>query len=53
MTIDSPISSVAIIGGGAAGAATLNSLIAANYFSKIRLFERKDKAGGLWYVAPI
>lgn len=50
MTIDSPIRSVAIIGGGAAGAATLHSLIAENYFSKIRLFERKDKAGGLWYV---
>lgn len=50
MTIDSSIRSVAVIGGGAAGAATLHSLVAENYFSKIRLFERKDKAGGLWYV---
>lgn len=50
MTIDSSIRSVAVIGGGAAGAATLHSLVAENYFNKIRLFERKDKAGGLWYV---
>lgn len=50
MTIDSSIRSVAVIGGGAAGAATLHSLVAESFFSKIRLFERKDKAGGLWYV---
>lgn len=50
MNIDTSICSVAVIGGGAAGAATLHSLVAENFFNKIRLFERKDKAGGLWYV---
>ncbi|ODV82408.1 FAD/NAD(P)-binding domain-containing protein [Suhomyces tanzawaensis NRRL Y-17324] len=42
------ISSVAIIGAGPAGLVALDALIREEKFSNIRLFERKQEAGGSW-----
>lgn len=41
---------VAIIGGGASGAITLDSLVQENHFEKITLFERRDVLGGIWVL---
>ncbi|TVY55908.1 Thiol-specific monooxygenase [Lachnellula cervina] len=46
------IKSVAIIGAGAAGAATAAALKAENYFDRIRVFERRETAGGTWIHDP-
>ncbi|ETS80858.1 hypothetical protein PFICI_08387 [Pestalotiopsis fici W106-1] len=48
MPQESRIKSVAIVGGGAAGAVTAAALKAENYFDKITVFERREKAGGTW-----
>ncbi|KAL2880600.1 hypothetical protein SGCOL_003973 [Colletotrichum sp. CLE4] len=42
------IKSVAIIGAGAAGAVTAAAFKAEDYFEKIRVFERRESAGGTW-----
>lgn len=42
------IKSIAIIGGGPSGLIALDALIRENTFSKIKLFERRDQAGGCW-----
>lgn len=42
------IKSVAIIGAGASGVITAAALKAENYFEKIRVFERRETAGGTW-----
>ncbi|KAM0815545.1 hypothetical protein AB5N19_01344 [Seiridium cardinale] len=42
------IKSVAIVGGGAGGAVTAAAFKAENYFQKISVFERREKAGGTW-----
>ncbi|KAF8856860.1 FAD/NAD(P)-binding domain-containing protein, partial [Acephala macrosclerotiorum] len=42
------VKSVAIIGAGAAGAITAAAFKAENYFEKIRVFERRETAGGTW-----
>ncbi|KAF5211376.1 putative thiol-specific monooxygenase [Clavispora lusitaniae] len=41
---------VAIIGGGASGAITLDSLVQENSFDEIVLFERRDVLGGIWVL---
>ncbi|KAF2801886.1 FAD/NAD(P)-binding domain-containing protein [Mytilinidion resinicola] len=47
--IDSkPIKSVAVIGAGAAGVITAAALSREKYFDTIRVFERRDGAGGTW-----
>ncbi|KAL0944570.1 thiol-specific monooxygenase [Colletotrichum truncatum] len=46
------IKSVAIIGAGAAGAITAASFKAEDYFEKIRVFERRESAGGTWIYDP-
>ncbi|RDW78252.1 hypothetical protein BP5796_06104 [Coleophoma crateriformis] len=43
-----PIKSVAIIGAGASGAITAAAFHAENYFDRIRVFERRETAGGTW-----
>lgn len=43
----SQIKTIAIIGGGASGAISLDSLIQENRFD-ITLFERRDRPGGVW-----
>lgn len=45
-----PIRSVAIIGGGASGAISLDSLVSQNCFSQIVLFERRSCFGGVWVL---
>jgi cation diffusion facilitator CzcD-associated flavoprotein CzcO len=45
-----PIKSIAIIGAGPAGAITVDALSQEQAFDKIRLFERREKAGGCWSV---
>lgn len=42
------VDSIAIIGGGASGAISLDSLIKEDAFEKITLFERREKLGGIW-----
>lgn len=42
------IKSIAIIGGGPSGLITLDALIREKKFDNIRLFERRDQAGGCW-----
>ncbi|KAH7303847.1 hypothetical protein B0I35DRAFT_455032 [Stachybotrys elegans] len=42
------IESVAIIGAGASGAITAAALQAERYFKRIRVFERRETAGGTW-----
>lgn len=44
------IKSVAIIGAGPAGAIALDALAQEQAFDEIRLFERREKAGGCWSV---
>lgn len=41
---------IAIIGGGALGAITLDSLVQENKFSEIVLFERREDFGGVWIL---
>ncbi|KAJ6014895.1 hypothetical protein N7540_009486 [Penicillium herquei] len=43
-----PVKSVAIIGAGASGAITASALAAEEYFDRIRVFERRETAGGTW-----
>ncbi|CAI0647067.1 unnamed protein product [Colletotrichum noveboracense] len=47
------IKSVAIIGAGAAGAVTAAAFKAEDYFEKIRVYERRESAGGTWYCSFI
>ncbi|PQE11641.1 hypothetical protein CJF32_00004798 [Rutstroemia sp. NJR-2017a WRK4] len=46
------IESVAIIGAGPAGAITIDALAQEQVFDKIRVFERREKAGGCWIEDP-
>jgi len=43
-----PIRSVAIIGAGPAGAITVDALAQEKAFDIIRVFERREAAGGCW-----
>lgn len=42
--------SVAVIGAGPAGAITVDALAQEKEFDVIRVFERREKAGGCWFV---
>jgi len=44
------ISKVAVIGTGASGAMALDTLVREQVFDTIKVFERREKAGGVWYV---
>jgi FlaA1/EpsC-like NDP-sugar epimerase len=46
----SSIKSIAIIGAGPAGAITVDALAQEGEFDIIRVFERREKAGGCWLV---
>ncbi|XDG07450.1 hypothetical protein ABKA04_007065 [Annulohypoxylon sp. FPYF3050] len=48
MSEEKKIKSVAVVGAGAAGAITAAALKAENYFERIRVFERRETAGGTW-----
>jgi cation diffusion facilitator CzcD-associated flavoprotein CzcO len=48
-----PIKSIAIIGAGPAGAIAVDALAQEQEFAKIRIFERREKAGGCWWVLPL
>lgn len=45
-----PIKSVAIIGAGPAGAIAVDALAQEKAFDVIKVFERREKAGGCWSV---
>ncbi|CAL3964273.1 hypothetical protein PZA11_001671 [Diplocarpon coronariae] len=47
-----PVRSVAIIGAGPAGAITVDALAQEKAFHTIRVFERREKAGGCWIADP-
>ena len=47
-----PVSRVAVIGAGPAGYAAVRALVLENKFNKIRVFERRDRVGGIWYSSP-
>lgn len=42
------IKRVAVIGAGPAGAITIDALTEEKKFDVIRVFERREKAGGIW-----
>lgn len=44
------IKRVAVIGAGPAGAITIDALAEEKKFDVIRVFERREKAGGIWFV---
>lgn len=44
------INRVAVIGAGPAGAAALDALVREQAFDVVRVFERREKAGGVWCV---
>ncbi|RDW78674.1 uncharacterized protein DSM5745_05526 [Aspergillus mulundensis] len=46
-------SSIAVIGTGPSGLSTLKALNDENAFSRVRVFERRDRVGGLWHYDPI
>lgn len=48
LEVPKKVRSVAIIGGGASGAISLDSLIKEGAFEKITLFERRENLGGIW-----
>ncbi|KAI9053562.1 hypothetical protein LZ554_002517 [Drepanopeziza brunnea f. sp. 'monogermtubi'] len=48
-----PIKSVAVIGAGPAGAITVDALAQEKAFDTIRVFERREKAGGCWISDPV
>ncbi|KAL4957475.1 hypothetical protein BDW69DRAFT_200780 [Aspergillus filifer] len=45
--------SVAVIGTGPSGISTVKALVDENVFSRIRVFERRDRVGGLWHYDHI
>jgi len=45
-----PVKSVAIIGTGPAGAIAVDAFAQEKAFDVIRVFERREKAGGCWCV---
>jgi cation diffusion facilitator CzcD-associated flavoprotein CzcO len=49
LTIMPSIKTVAIIGAGPAGAIAVDALAQEQEFEIIRVFERREKAGGCWY----
>lgn len=48
--IMSSIKRVAVIGAGPAGAIAVDALAQEGAFDVIRVFERREKVGGCWYV---
>lgn len=42
---------VAVIGAGPAGAIAVDALAQEQVFEHIRVFERREDAGGCWYVS--
>ncbi|KAL4919519.1 hypothetical protein BDW62DRAFT_216933 [Aspergillus aurantiobrunneus] len=44
---------IAVIGTGPSGISALKALSDENAFSRIRVFERRDRVGGLWHYDPI
>lgn len=44
------IKRVAVIGAGASGTIALDALLREQHFDVVRVFERRDRAGGVWYV---
>ena len=44
------VKSVAVIGAGPAGAITIDALVREKAFDVIRVFERREAAGGCWLV---
>ncbi|KAL4780622.1 hypothetical protein BJX76DRAFT_364158 [Aspergillus varians] len=45
--------SVAVIGTGPSGISTVKALSDEKVFERIRVFERRDRVGGLWHYDPI
>ena len=45
------VRSIAIIGAGPAGAIAIDAFAEEKTFDVIRVFERREKAGGCWLVA--
>jgi cation diffusion facilitator CzcD-associated flavoprotein CzcO len=46
-----PIKSIAIIGAGPAGVIAVDALVQEQIFDIVKVFERREKAGGCWYVS--
>ncbi|CCH45689.1 Thiol-specific monooxygenase [Wickerhamomyces ciferrii] len=48
LILRSKIKDIAVIGGGPCGAGLTKALLAENSFSKVKVYERRHKLGGLW-----
>jgi cation diffusion facilitator CzcD-associated flavoprotein CzcO len=48
-----PVKRIAVIGAGPAGAIAVDCLAQEKAFDVIRVFERREKAGGCWYVCSL
>ena len=48
-----PYRRVAVIGAGPSGLAAVRALEKEKIFEAIRVFERRDQVGGLWYVDAV
>ena len=44
------VKSVAVIGCGPAGAISIDALVREDAFDVIKVFERREKPGGCWFV---
>lgn len=50
VAVNVPVRRVAVIGAGPAGAITIDALAQEGTFDVIRVFERRERPGGCWYV---
>lgn len=50
MTSNAQIRTVAVIGAGPSGLSAVKALDEEKTFDSIRVFERRDRVGGTWYV---
>ena len=50
MSIEKKIRSVAVIGTGPSGLSAVKALSEEKAFDVIRVFERRDRVGGTWYI---
>jgi len=48
-----PFAKVLIVGGGPSGLVTLRNLVHRGNFPHVRLYERRDDIGGVWYVSVL
>lgn len=48
-----PMKRIAVVGAGPAGAIAVDALAQEKCFESIKVFERRERPGGCWYVPPL